>query len=339
VFMTKDIPVVGKSPVNMQSFGIQPLKGLPNVLYSVSNQTFFNPSNIGAKNLGNVTMDVYSDDGIYIGEAFIQDLNLAIGPNSQPNIVSSAILTDKSRPAIEKMFSKWAMGIDQKFRVKGPTSATSGFYPLYNTSDQEFTVVANKIPLVTNAIISQINPVQTLINPTNMDIKNSDVLFSVTVPPLSNGLYVAFNVSFPFQASYACPSSEEGILLGYAGPGGTNSVSDSFILPANSSFTTQFQPLVGTQFCLDLIPIATCCGLGQGVFSGIPNTTDTFFVNVEGHVTIGIEEFSFRQYYRQDNVLTTCKGLTPGIPSLCGLVSAICEVPGPGLYCGEALIP
>jgi hypothetical protein len=313
----------------MKSFNIQPIKGTPTTLYSVSNQSFINPSNIGCQNLGNVTMDIYDSDNVYIGEAFIENLDLKIGPNFQQNIVSSANKTEKNQAAIEKMFSNWGMGIDQQFRAFGPTWASSGFYPLYNTSNQHFTVVGNKIPLIQNAYIGNqgLYPYQTIVNPTNKNITNSDMVFTARVLPLPNGNYISYNNTF---YGLTCPSSSEGFLLGYQTIDGF--FNESFVLPASGNINLTFSPLT-TEYCLNWGPLAVCCGLLSGLYTGYQNSNNSFVVHVGGYVTITVEEFTFRQYYQQD-VLLSCNFQYS--TSYCPVfVKNICQVPGPGLTCDQ----
>eukprot|EP01103_Thecamoeba_quadrilineata_P005992 TRINITY_DN15734_c0_g1_i1.p1 TRINITY_DN15734_c0_g1~~TRINITY_DN15734_c0_g1_i1.p1 ORF type:complete len:526 (+),score=86.50 TRINITY_DN15734_c0_g1_i1:34-1578(+) len=332
VYMSKDVTITGRAPFNMTSFGIEPLSGTNDTLVSVSTQTFINPSNIGLMGFGDITLDIYSEDGIFIGNGFVDDFNLYIGKNVQNNVRSTAVLTETSRPAIEKMFSKWGMGISQKLRAVGPVSSSLGFYPLYNTSDQWVTVAPNTQPLIQQVYLGaggSAGIMQTLVNPVNVEVSSSEIIFKTEIPRLSNGALVAFKLSKTFQRE-SCPATTDGPILTYSTP----------------EYPLILEPLgvanytMGTATpnnCQNFIPLAICCGFANGTFASpnsffppIPLGTNTFSVSAAGSTLIKIFDFAFNQVYSQEDIPTYCL-LESYTPVSCNLYfDTICMVGFPG---------
>eukprot|EP01103_Thecamoeba_quadrilineata_P010754 TRINITY_DN240_c1_g3_i1.p1 TRINITY_DN240_c1_g3~~TRINITY_DN240_c1_g3_i1.p1 ORF type:complete len:529 (-),score=65.30 TRINITY_DN240_c1_g3_i1:124-1668(-) len=328
LLMDKLIQIVGRPLIGLTAYDTVPLYSTDSVtLFSGSTQSFYNPSNIAvAPTLGNVTLRITTadddeEDQIDLGFAIVPDFKVDYGLNAAENIISSLVITDENRARISQLLSAWAMGQDQKMRLRGPVNSDVQATYMWNTSDNVALLKGNPNQLLEfttfefNLQTKEATLTQTINNWTPVTITQSDVLFQTFLsrfPGKDGYIGYVFNSNGTLRN---CPSSITGPYV----------TAQDTIFPPNSEPQTNLEVLDHQDECQVSLFLAACC------YSINQLDQTTFMTSTSGSFNISIDQFAFRQDYAQE-VPFTCTGNFPS--QLCGaLFPKICPSPFLGAVC------
>ncbi len=206
--------------------------------------------------------------------------------------------TNSSAETLDQFLSAWTRGEDQTIYIAGPISTSSDSDFLLDIFNSTATVAGSPSSnLVLNASIN--NPgyfitqiLQYAWNPLDVDIRQSDLLFSISAePPLSIGFGLAPNTKVPGSYQWVQVIAIE----------------SEISLPAHSVVPIVIQPAPTNSLHVLFRPLASCCyllGVKQDNFMTEEVTMDVY---AEGTMKVWMEEFPVSLSFSQHNIPFTCK--------------------------------